>query len=393
MFSGPWSVGNGNVLKANRACELALLPEAASMYQGESSSVYICQSLWAWSLFGCLLLVGIGRPVVVDAGSTSDIPIAEVNGLAITTQDLDDTLGVKLVQLEEQLFHLKRQELDALIGKHLLAQEAARRGTSVPALLDTEVTSKVPLVTEKEVEDFYQANRAQFSGNEAEIRKNLRASFQEQKLVAQRERFLESLRSRATIVDRLPPPPVVRVDVFGSGAAIRGAADASVTLVEFSDFHCPFCKRVQPTLAQLLKTYPEKVKLVYRDLPLDGLHPQARGAAEAARCAQDQGKFWEYHDALFEHSPKAGDDDLKRYAEQVGLDGGKFASCLFQSVHHEAVQRDINDATKLGITGTPAFFINGRFVNGAQPIEKFVQIIEEELANGQASAAVSIRKE
>src|SRR5262249_48948425 len=181
---------------------------------------------------------------------------------------------------------------------HLLEQEATRRDTSVPALLDTEVTSKVSLVTEKEVEDFYLANRTQFSGDETEIRKNLRASFQEEKLAAQRKRFLDSLRSRATIFDRLQPPPMLRLHVSGGGAAIRGAADASVTLVEFSDFHCPFCKRVQPTLAELLKTYPGKVKLVYRDLPLDGLHPQARGAAEAARCAQDQGKFWEYHDVL-----------------------------------------------------------------------------------------------
>lgn len=362
------------------------------MYQGESSSAYICQNLWAWSLFACLLLVGISLPVVVDAGSTSDIPIAEVNGLAITTQDLDATLGVKLMQLEEQLFQLKRQELDALIGKHLLAQEAARRGTSVPALLDTEVTSKVPLVTEKEVEDFYQANRTQFSGNEAEIRKNLRASFQEQKLTAQRARFLQSLRSQATIVDRLQPSPMLRLNVSGSGAAIRGPADASVTLVEFSDFHCPFCKRVQPTLAELLKTYPEKVKLVYRDLPLDGLHPQARGAAEAARCAQDQGKFWEYHDVLFDQAPKASVEDLKRYARKVGLDAEKFDSCLFQSTHRDAVQRDIDEAITLGLTGTPAFFINGRFLNGAQPLEKFVQIIDDELARAESNTAVSMQK-
>ena len=362
------------------------------MYQDESPSVYIRLSLWAWSLFGCLLLVVVGRPVVVDAGSTSDIPIAEVNGLAITTQALDYALGVKLAQLKEQLFQLKWRELDALIRRHLLEQEAARRGTSVAPLLDAEVTSKVPLVTEKEVEDFYQANRTQFSGKEAKIRKNLRASVQEQKLTAQRERFLRSHRSQATIVDRLQPPPMLRVNVSGGGAAIRGPADASVTLVEFSDFHCPFCKRVQPTLAELLKTYPHKVKLVYRDLPLDGLHPQARGAAEVARCAEDQGKFWDDHDVLFGQAPKASVEDLKGYARKLGLDAETFDSCLFQSTHHDAVQCHIDEATKLGITGTPAFVINGRFVNGAQPMEKFVQIVEEELANGQASAAVSTGK-
>src|SRR5262249_51418549 len=314
--------------------------EGMRMYQETSRSKQMRWRLPATSLIWSLLLAGSVAEVSAQAESTETVTIAEVNGVAITAQDFDRALGVKILNLEEQRYQLKRRELDALIGKHLLAQEAARRGTSVPALLDTEVTSKVPLVTEKEVEDFYQANRTQLSGNEAEIRKNLRASFQEQKLTAQRERFLQSLRSQATIVDRLRPPPMLRLHVSGSGAAIRGAADASVTLVEFSDFHCPFCKRVQPTLAELLKAYPEKVKLVYRDLPLDGLHPQARAAAEAARCAQDQGKFWEYHDVLFDQAPKASVEDLKGYARKVGLDAGKFDSCLFQTTHHDAVQRD-----------------------------------------------------
>src|SRR5215510_1404108 len=147
---------------------------------------------WRWSLLGSLLVLGMFGAALVSAESSAS-PLAEVNGVAITAKDLDRALGVKILAIEEQRYQLKRRELDALIGKHLLAQEAARRGTSVPALLDTEVFSKVPLVTETEVEDFYQANRTQFTGNEAEIRKNLRASFQEQKLAAQRERFFQSL--------------------------------------------------------------------------------------------------------------------------------------------------------------------------------------------------------
>jgi protein-disulfide isomerase len=106
-------------------------------------------------------------------------------------------------------------------------------------------------------------------------------------------------------------------------------------------------------------------------------------------CAQDQDKFWNYHDLLFANSPKAEPNDLKGFAQQAGLDVSKFDSCLFQSVHHDAVQRDIDEATKLGLMGTPAFFINGRFVNGAQPLEKFVQIIDEELALAAAGSQVS----
>lgn len=358
--------------------------------QGESSSICKRWSLWARNPLGGLLLACVFEAVSVDAGSTSTTPLAEVDGVPITTQDLDRALGVKLVQLEEQLFQLKRRELDTVITQHLLAQAAAKRGISVALLLDAEVTAKVALVLEKEVEDFYQANRTRFSGTEAEIRKNLRASLQEQKLAAQREQFLESLRSHATIVDRLQPSPALRVDVSVKGAPIRGAADAPVTLLEFSDFHCPFCKRVVATLKDLQERYPGKLQIAYRHFPLTSLHPQARQAAEASRCAQDQGKFWEYHDLLFANAPQASPQELERYAEEIGLDVSKFNRCLVQSMHHDAVQRDIDEATELGMTGTPAFFINGRFLNGAQPIEAFVKVIDEELARATVGP-VSVR--
>jgi protein-disulfide isomerase len=122
------------------------------------------------------------------------------------------------------------------------------------------------------------------------------------------------------------------------------------------------------------------VRLVYRDFPIDGLHPQARRAAEAARCAHDQGKFWEYHDVLFTQAPKATPDDLGRYAAQVGLDRAAFDRCLTERAHRATVERDLDEGRRLGITGTPAFFINGRALIGAQPLEAFVRVVEEELA-------------
>ncbi len=328
-----------------------------------------------------------------QAGNEVGVPLAEVNGETVTAEDLDHALGVKLTKLQEQLYSLKRAELDAQIAQRLLAQEAAKRGVSVATLLDAEVTAKVGLVTETEIESMYQENRSRLQGNEAENREKIRASLQQRKLAAQRAQFVQVLRAQGTVVDRLQPPPVVRVQVSTDGAPIRGTADAPVTLVEFSDFHCPFCKRVQPTLTQVLEKYPGKVRLLFRHLPLDALHPQARSAAEASWCAQDQGKFWEYHDVLFEQAPKAAEDDLKHYAEQVGLNSEKFVSCLSQNVHHDAVQRDIDEVTKLGMSGTPAFFINGRPLSGAQPMEKFVQVIDDELVRGAAGAAVSAQSQ
>ena len=255
----------------------------------------------------------------------------------------------------------------------------------MPQLVDAEVTAKVGLVTEQEIEKFYQDNKAQIKSDDPQLREKIRAYLQNQKLTAKREEFLKSLRAQAKIVDNLKPPPVARVAVSTDGAPVRGAANAPVTIVEFSDFECPFCKRAHPTLTQLLKDYAGKVKVAYRDFPLESIHPQARRAAEAARCANDQAKFWEYYDMLFTESPKLGPEDLKRYAAQVGIDAKKFEDCVSAGAHKAAVQKDLDEGNRLGITGTPAFFINGRPLTGAQPLEAFARIIDEELAQATVS--------
>ena len=153
-----------------------------------------------------------------------------------------------------------------------------------------------------------------------------------------------------------------------------------MTIVEFQDFHCPFCKRVQATIGELLARYGDKVKVVHRDFPLDNLHPQARRGHEAARCANEQGKFWAYHDKLYENAPRATPDQLKAYAREVGLDLPAFEQCLASGKHRAAVQKDVEEGQRLGVTGTPSFFINGRQLTGAQPLEAFARAIDEELA-------------
>ncbi|MGZ8498710.1 MAG: DsbA family protein, partial [Candidatus Binatia bacterium] len=158
------------------------------------------------------------------------------------------------------------------------------------------------------------------------------------------------------------------------------AETSVVTLVKFEDFQCPYCKTVQPVFVDLLKRYSGKLRIVHKDLPLEAIHPQARQAAEAARCAGDQEKFWDYHDKLYERSPKASASDLKGFAKEIGLNTESFESCFANGKFKAAVQKDLSEGAALGLTGTPAFFINGRELIGAQPIEAFTAIIDEELA-------------
>ena len=171
-----------------------------------------------------------------------------------------------------------------------------------------------------------------------------------------------------------------RLPVDASKGFVRGNKAAPVTIVEFSDFQCPFCKRATPIVKQVLEHYPGKVKWVFRDFPIASLHPDAPKAAEAARCAAEQGKFWEYHDVLFEKAPQLSIEELKRYAKDLKLDSAAFAKCLDSGKQAAAVKADIEQGDRLGITGTPTFFINGRQLVGAEPLATFEKIIDTELS-------------
>ena len=316
--------------------------------------------------------------------------LAEVDGEAITSEQVAKSLGEPLARLEEQVYRMKQRKLEQLIDERLLAREAAKRGVSVDKLLEIEVTKKAENVSPEEIDTFYQGNKAHFTGDEAAARKQIESFLQNQKAAARRKVFLQSLKSNAAIQIYLQAPVPFRADVPVDGAPFRGQANAPVTIVEFQDFQCSFCKRVQPTLSQILARYGEKVKLVYRDFPIESLHPDALLAHEAARRAGEQGKFWEYHDILFATAPAASPEQLDAYAKQVGIDVPTFKTCLGSGKYRDAVQKDEDEGARLGVTGTPSFFINGRPFPGAQPLEDFSRVIDEELAaqsKGTASNA------
>ncbi|MEM6454225.1 MAG: DsbA family protein [Acidobacteriota bacterium] len=159
---------------------------------------------------------------------------------------------------------------------------------------------------------------------------------------------------------------------------VMGDKDALVTIIEFSDFQCPYCSRVNPTIEQVKAKYGDKIALVFRHFPLS-FHAEAPKASEAALCADDQGKFWEMHDALFADQQNLKVDGLRAKAEGLQLDMAAFNACLDSSKYAETVQRDLREGSAVGVSGTPAFFINGRFLSGAAPLENFTTIIDDEL--------------
>ena len=177
------------------------------------------------------------------------------------------------------------------------------------------------------------------------------------------------------------PAPTFDMQDLMDGDPSIGDPDAPVKIVEFSDFQCPFCKRfVDQTKDLIFQEYGDAIYFEYRDFPLNSIHPSAQKAAEAAECAAEQGMFWEMHDTIFNNQSAIGVDSLKGYAADLGLDTAQFDSCLDTGKYAAEVQADLDDGQNAGVTGTPAFFINGIKVVGAQPFSVFKQIIDAELA-------------
>jgi protein-disulfide isomerase len=193
----------------------------------------------------------------------------------------------------------------------------------------------------------------------------------------------------ATARPTATPPTVVQVSV-PDDAPRWGPEDAPVTIVEFSDFQCPYCARfVSQTYPQIKQNYEGKIRFVFLNFPLPAtMHPNAQKAAEASECADDQGKFWEYHDLLFANQSALDAASLKSYAAQLGLDTATFNQCLDGGEKTAEVQKDSQDARSYGVGGTPAFFINGRLVSGAQPFSVFQQAIDAALKGGESGSAI-----
>jgi protein-disulfide isomerase len=199
----------------------------------------------------------------------------------------------------------------------------------------------------------------------------------------------EEMGEGAEVQQQEPEAPTVlgaedQAEIIKNAAAVKGAEDVKVTIVEFSEYQCPFCKRyVDQTYSQILSEYGDKIRYIFRDYPLP-FHPNAQKTSEAARCAGDQGKYWEYHDKLFEEQEEWTEGTevielLEGYAQELGLNKSKFSSCLTNGEKEKAVKDDLALGQKVGVSGTPSFFINGTMLVGAQPFEAFQALIDEEL--------------
>jgi protein-disulfide isomerase len=300
-----------------------------------------------------------------QAPADSSAPVAKWNGGSISPAELDALV-----------YEQRKQALEQLLVRKLVEQKAKAESITADALWKREVVDKVKKPTDAEMKQFYdeQSKRQPLPPFE-QIRDQIAQFMERPATQAAQQAYVDRLKKELNVEIALKPP---RMEVAAEGPS-KGPASAPITIVEFSDFQCPYCSRAEETVGKVMKAYDGKVRVVYRDFPLP-IHPQAQKAAEAAHCAGDQGKYWEMHEKLFAHQQALEPPALKGYAKEVGLDQGKFDKCLDSGDKAKVVEANRKAGEKVGVTGTPAFFVNGLQLTGAQPFEEFKTVIDGELA-------------
>jgi protein-disulfide isomerase len=337
----------------------------------------------------CLLLFSLGCQAQVEkspepseassavSSGEGETAVARIGDETITLGELDQWIKDDLFDRQtsggspSKLFDLRRPALDQMVVTRVLELEAARRNIDVDEVIAAEVAA-LGEVSDEEVSQFYAEKIDQMGGQTLEqMGPRIRDYLGQRRTQEAAERLVKN--AGVTILLERPT-----VEVAADGPS-KGPADAAVTIIEFSDFQCPFCSRALPVLEELLKRYPDDLRVVYRHMPLDRIHPRARPAAEASLCADDQGRFWPFHDLLFANPKTLEDEDLKRFAGEAELDVAVWEQCMSEGKFKSKVDADVEAARGIGVSGTPAFVVNGVVLTGARPVEEFVPLIEAAL--------------
>ena len=303
--------------------------------------------------------------------------VATVNGAEITLRQVDEAVGPTVLPLQQQLYAVRKVALDNLITAKILETEARAQGVSADELRRRFTQGEIT-VSKAQVEEAFAQNASFFASmSPDEARERLRLDLENQARMKRYRAGLETLKRKFAVTVNLVAP------AFGpglddGGSPVRGATKPSVTIVEFSDFECPFCQQVQETLKQVVERYGDGVRLVFKHLPLEG-HRNSLPAARAAYCAAEQDRFWQFHDVLFgarELSPAV----FTQIATDLGLGVEKFQDCLGSEQSRAAIVKDLETARLFRIESTPSFIVNGKLIQGALSFADFQKIIEQELS-------------
>jgi len=330
----------------------------------------------------------IDSPVpTVNASPSLDVPgtIATWDGGELSYTDGVKMAQGQLIQLEAEYltstYQAAMQSIEQTVLEQLLELETtAGKFASQDDLLKQEVEDKVTEPTQSEIELMYEQFKSRLQGMDlASASPLIREQLLRQKQGERFQVYIEELKTKYNVKITLPYPDLPRQEVSADDDPFLGTDGAPIEIIQFAEFQCPYCGKVGDTMEKLLAEYPGKLKIVYRDFPL-GFHDRAIPAAIAANCAGEQDKYWDMHGILMKNQTKLQDTDLAGFAKEVGVDMDKWSTCLKDPAQEAEVKKDMEDASAVGVTGTPAFFVNGVLLSGAVPFDQFKSIIDKELA-------------
>jgi len=309
---------------------------------------------------------------LAPASNTTASVLAEVDGQKLTDADLEHKKSGSLLQARYQYYLSQRKALDQLVDDELLALAAKRQHLTVDQVLEKEVYKDIKDPTEDQLQVYYEGMES--SEPYPAVRDRVLEHIRQLRRDKARAAYIKNLQTQATLRILLAPPVA---DVSLEDAHFRGPRSAPVLLVEFADYECPYCEKVNPLIQKLSEEYGDKLAVVYKDFPLP-MHHRAQKAAEAARCAGEQGKYWEYHDVLY-YSRQLDINELKKHAQVLKLDENRFSKCLDGGEAAAAVKKDLEEGKQLGLSGTPSFFVNNHFFHGAVDYSTLREMVEQQL--------------
>jgi len=318
---------------------------------------------------------------------------ARVGDETIAKEMVDAPLAQRILDLQREIYGIERERLDQIVMETILQKEARERNVTVDQLLSDSIPKKDLDVSDEEVERYRQENAERlrdWRGTEEDLRARIKGFLAQQKRFREVARYSKSLETKykVTVYLREPEAMLTRVDLSGSPST--GPPDAPVVVVEFSDYQCPACRDAHATVLKVREAFKDRVRWYFKDFPLRK-HKDARRAAEAARCASEQNRFWDYQNVLYSSLDELNQDRLERYAQDLGLDKDRFSQCLGGEKYKAAVDKDVEDAKRAGIDSTPVFIFNGRLMVGGLPLDQFKTIIEEELNKGKGNGEGAAR--
>lgn len=313
--------------------------------------------------------------------------VAKINGQDITEEELIGDDKLTWMDLKKREHEFKMGQLKKLLVERLVGAEAKKAGISSDEYIKKNVLKGDIKISDSEYKKFVAEKKIPEAQINAQLKDRINGFLKEQK----KDELIDAYVAKATKsnpVEVYFKKPKMSISLDIGDSVTWGKNDAKVTIVEFSDFQCPFCSRGANSVDEIKKKYKNKVKIVFKHFPLP-MHPDAKPASAASLCVteiaggKEKGadKFWKYHDLLFKNQDKLDSASLEKYAKDVGVDTKKFKECFDSKKYEAAVEKDLEYGEKIGVRSTPTFFVNGQLISGAVPIEQFSEIIDEELKN------------